>query len=278
MNSTNPTTGTLTSMGYQIFPLYFNEKKQNYFPKIKWRELQTRKKPFPDLPDDAPVGIVCGEVHKLTVLDIDTNDRALALMFAKKLIEERLSNYNVRAPIQLTPSGGVHIFMRHIPGTKNRTDIDLLSGDDDLVKRFGDLQFDLRTHGGMVKACPTPGYSFLKSHPLVEASALPYADKRLSALLVKTSNPDSDTSSKSGGSRGLSSKAWKRIVNKTTSGNRNNNATKISGLILKYFPEQKWDVAYELVRAWNRQNVSPPLEEDELERTFKSIAENESRN
>lgn len=262
------TTARIQQLGYQVFPLTIRKGDNHFTPKIKWKPLQNKKQSFPNLHPAAPIGIVCGIFHDLTVLDIDTTDTKLALEFATRLAK---SNFKEPPPIQLTPSGGLHIFMRHIPNTKNRTKLPLVESEN-LPERFSPLQFDLRTHGGMVKATPTPNYGFHPDFPLTPKNMLPYASKRLSCTLQKLSTP---SNSSSNSSPNKTNEHWQKILKETSKGSRNTNATKVAGLLLKYFPKEKHSLAFILYKAWNRQYVSPSLDDKELERTFKSILKNE---
>ncbi|MFA7205657.1 MAG: DnaB-like helicase C-terminal domain-containing protein [Saccharofermentanales bacterium] len=65
---------------------------------------------------------------------------------------------------------------------------------------------------------------------------------------------------------------WNVLLKGVSSGNRNQVAAKICGLILTKTPFNMWEyVAWPAVRDWNQHN-KPPLPEDELRATFDSIS------
>jgi replicative DNA helicase len=65
------------------------------------------------------------------------------------------------------------------------------------------------------------------------------------------------------------------LKNGCREGERNSTATKLIGYLLK--TQTPLDELWELVRMWNQRN-SPPMNESELRRTFKSVSKLESKN
>ena len=85
---------------------------------------------------DARVGLPCGEINGISVIDVDVKDGkdGIASLRALGFDPDRMSPYRVR-----TPSGGLHLFFQFHPRLKN------------WVGKLGE-GLDVRTTGGYVLA------------------------------------------------------------------------------------------------------------------------------
>ena len=95
--------------GCSVIPVNKDTKK----PYIAWAEFQTRyatkdeiEKWAKDFPD-AAIGLVCGRISDLTVIDCDTPE-------AVELIESLLPE-GLECPVAQTPRGGRHYFFKYCP-------------------------------------------------------------------------------------------------------------------------------------------------------------------
>jgi hypothetical protein len=143
------------SKGYSIIPLKYKDKK----PLMKWAEFQNRiatpeecKEWF--MVNKMNIGIVTGEISKISVLDID-GPEALKLAKSKGLPETRL--------IKTGKAGGWHCYYQYEPGLRNwqaRTDLPGI---------------DIRSDGGYVVAPPSihPNGSQYKVVKDLELGAIP---------------------------------------------------------------------------------------------------------
>lgn len=69
---------------------------------------------------------------------------------------------------------------------------------------------------------------------------------------------------------------WEKLIaEKVPAGQRNNASAKVAGLLLKYFPPRKWDIAWMFFSLWAANMCEPPIERSEARRTFKGLADKE---
>jgi hypothetical protein len=211
-----------------------------------WKSLQTiratkeRVEEFFTKFPNSNLAIITGEISDLTILDFD-DKLPLTLAFVISL-----ETYSVETP------HGYHAYFKHAP-VKNAVKVKLVTPD-------GEVKFDVRSDGGYVVAPPS----------IVDANMYSvFLDQEIQKLpkniLSKLTAPKDILHNK-----------WEDIVNSTGNGERNMNAASLTGLLLKRLPSDEWtSIARPLIRAWNKQNVTPPLSDEELDRTFDSIAKRE---
>ncbi len=129
---------------------------------------------------------------------------------------------------------------------------------------------DIRNDGGLVFAPPTTykfpngtsgGYKILDDIPLADFPMEWYS----SLLRVSVG---SETA------KSIQKKSVREVVG-GVSERRNISAASVAGSLLRSYNEEQWkDVAWPLFCSWNKENT-PPLESQELERTWQSIAKAE---
>lgn len=200
----------------------------------------------------ANVGIVCGAVSGLVVVDIDPRhggDEALCEL------EERHGPLPETVEA-LTGGGGRHVYFRH-PGGRVAS-ATLAPG------------LELKGEAALVVAPPSihvssRAYSWELAHhpddaPLAEPPAWLLERTRTPAALGTARPTD----------------YWRQLVrNGVREGARNNAIAQISGHLLRRGVDPY--VVLELLLCWNRVRCLPPLEDAEVVRTVESIAKAEAR-
>ena len=118
--------------GFSVIPLLKNKR-----PAIEWAEFQKRKATDEELKQwfsvDCMLGIVCGSISNLSVVDVDNDD-------GRGAMEEYVSK-DFLAPTVYTPRGGYHLYCRYVDGVRNKAG--LSNG------------IDIRGEGGYVVAPPS---------------------------------------------------------------------------------------------------------------------------
>ena len=126
----------LAEHGYNIIPVNGKTKK----PYIPWIKYQTERASVQQVDEwwnwrkDAAIGIICGKISNVMVVDID-NDEAM------KILEEYLPD-NIITPIESTPRGGRHFYFKYQPGLSSKS-------------YFLPHGFDVKTDGGYVICAPS---------------------------------------------------------------------------------------------------------------------------
>ena len=200
----------------------------------------------------ANVGLATGNA---VVLDVDPRhggDASLAALEA----EHGALPMTVRA---LTGGGGEHIFFRPPAGMEIRNS----AGDS------GGLApgLDIRGAGGYVVAPPSlhlSGRSYewsVDHHPdEVTAADMP---AWLLAMLVQPAT-----------GAGRAPSEWRQLVAEGVgNGGRNAAVTRLSGHLLRRYVDP--EVTHQLLQAWNMARCRPPLDPEEVTKTFASIARKE---
>lgn len=234
-------------MGWSLIPVDRTKK-----PLINWREYQDRRaskeeidgwfSKYPDL----QLGVVCGSISNLTVLDIEEG-----------------ANFNVPDKTFRVKTGGngIHVFFKYDPDFKNAVRVFPL--------------VDWRSQGGycvLVGSVSTKGaYTILDDCPVAKMSQ-ETKDLLLNGITKKQQPlqvPD----------------RYKPTSNTPTeydfdfpgygSGQRNEQTTKFIGLVLSRVHPARWeDLAWSIVRDANMRNI-PPLPDSELLASFNSIKNRE---
>lgn len=167
------------SMGFSVIPVQppkkgADGKDENKKAIIKWEPFQ-KKAAEPELIKqwwlkwpDARIGIVCGKVSDLAVVDCDSEE-------AKKAVDELIPD-SLTVPIAKTPRGGYHYWFKN---------------DSKLATGTGAMpNVDIRAEGGMIIASPSAGlngngYRWLIS-PL--KAAIPIIPIKLCTVLISSSS------------------------------------------------------------------------------------------
>lgn len=204
----------------------------------------------------ANIGIATGEPSGFFVLDCDGEEGAASL----KELQEKYSELPETVQ-SITGSLGSHYLFRHVDGIKN------------IVKKLAP-GLDLRGTGGFIVAPPsfhTSGRRYeweISSRPLGDGS-VPVADAPSWLLeLIWTAQEGEKQSAHS-------VEHWKTILNGVGQGGRNHSAASLTGFLLRKNIDP--EIAYMLVRGWNLGLNNPPLDEQELAKTFMSILEKDRK-
>lgn len=228
------------SAGFSVMPVGKDKK-----PLLKsWKQYQ--KTPATDeeiekwwsMWPEANIGIITGEVSGISVIDIDTK--------GLEAPPTPVSMFPETFTVQ-TPSGGFHLYYRHVPG---------LSISANAYEKFPGV--DIRSDGGFVVG---------------PYSSLDYKDKdgkrktgdyQVVKNIQRVAFPSSLFPAKRA-RRSMSSMIG------VGSGGRNDSITSFIGKLLQASKEEEWlnEVWPAVIRA--NKTYSPPLPENELKRTFESI-------
>lgn len=235
--------------GFSVIPL----RPRSKAPRARWKTAQTeRAEPhrFESWLNAYPnmgIGIVTGSISNLVVIDIDGDDAdasILDLLTPTATVKTRRGRHFY----YLTPSG-VSIpskigFAHHI---------------------------DVKSEGGYVVAPPSQseeGHEYAWVHPLASITELPAA--LIERIMASVSPLEAH--------RDASGVKWRLNLAGTEegeNGGRNNSAAAIIGKLLETTPAELWEFCWLAVQEWNLQN-KPPLEINELRRTFDSIKTRET--
>lgn len=190
---------------------------------------------------DAQIGVLTGPEVGLLIVDIDLG-----------ATDEDIASLHLPASVMSeTPTGGRHIFLRYPVGHHVRNSASK-------IKPF----IDIRATGGFAVLPPSVYPDGRPYGWLVDPEISVVADCPLELLKLVTDDTPV-------------SKDWAGIVIGKDQGGRNQAAVEFAGYILRYLPVSGWnEVAWPMVRLWNRRN-RPPLDEYELLLAFNSIAKKE---
>ena len=227
-------------------------------PLVRWEAFQNRL-PVPAEVEawlrrwpDANLAIVTGAVSGLVVLDVDPRHEGDESLRALER-EHGSMPHTVEA---LTGGGGRHLYFEH-PGGVLRNRAGLAPG------------IDLRGDGGMVVAPPSTHasgrpYAWEVSHHPDETRLAP-----MPAWLLNLARGDRDQP-------GHPRSHWRALVREgVAEGSRNDTIASLTGHLLWHEVDQ--DVVTELLLCWNRVRCQPPLSDEEVVRTVRSIAGTHAR-
>lgn len=227
-----------TRQGFSIIPVVSHGKR----PALAWQQYQSRKSTGAELSTwfgdgrDANIGVVCGDVSGVIVLDVDGPD-GLASIAGKSLPP---------TPCVRTAKG-FHYYFRH-PGYPVRNFARKLPG------------LDLRGDGGFVVAPPSVHPS---GHVYEWALPLDVGLADVPAWLLNLLDKPTTTTAKPTG--------WlATALQGVGEGARNDTATRLAGRFKRLGLEP--DAILELLRAWNLRNA-PPMPDDELQAVCGSAAQ-----
>ncbi|MGM0584965.1 MAG: bifunctional DNA primase/polymerase [Pseudomonadota bacterium] len=234
--------------GWAVVPVAPRGKR----PLVPWRAFQDGL-PGPEQVErwaarwpDANVGIVTGAASGLLVLDVDPRHGGAESLAA---IEARHGALPGTVEAE-TGGGGRHLYFAH-PGGERRNRAGLAPG------------LDLRGDGGLIVAPPS-------IHP----SGRPYRwrEGRAPGEAPLARPPVWLLAPRFGGEgpRGHPASYWQELVREgVAEGARNATLASFTGHLLWHGVDP--DVAMELMLAWNRVRCRPPLSDDEVIRTVRSI-------
>lgn len=196
---------------------------------------------------DANIGLLTGSPSGLVVLDVDGEEGEAALRGLSR----------PPTPTVRTGSGGLHLYFRQPAGTVFRN----------FVRRLPGLDF--RGEGGQVVLPPSlhPGggrYAWVEGLSPDDVDPAPCPEWVLELLRADDE--------RHGPARGV--QEWSAlIVEGVPEGQRNSATASLAGYLLRrdIAPE----VTLALLLAWNRQANRPPLPDEEVARTVRSIARRE---
>lgn len=243
--------------GFNVMPLHGKR------PTGEWAELQRRRVDGPRLINylnqnpNLNLGIVCGELSGITVVDVDIHEG-----FSFEAFDTFLAKYPTPLVVQ-TGSGGWHLYYGY-QKVKNAVKI-----------KIEGLALDVRSQGGYVVCPPSihpdtkQQYKFINlQHPTEEMDiemilslreSLPPLPAPLTEVLQSNTKKLPDD--------------WRAIIYNTNEGSRNQNAASIFGKLMGVLPPSEWKaIIWPLVQAWNEKLCQPSLPEHELQSTYQSVA------
>lgn len=239
-------------------PLRENDKRPLY---TEWLFLKDRRLSEAELTNaykrtpNANIAIITGKLSNLTVVDVDIlksgslEEIQTSREEAERLLADLPQTFTVR-----TPGGGYHLYYGYDAAVPNMSN-----------KRIHP-QIDLRSEGGYVVAPPSvidgKKYEVVNVIPVT-----PFPD-RLKRLLKRHAMDPM-----------VRREMWVTIAKGSGEGSRNGNLTQLLGRLLYAFSrsmtktQRDLDIAfvYEIAKAWNAVNNTPPLSHEEFDRTFNSI-------
>ena len=244
-------------------------------PLIAWKEYQSRLPTESEVKDwfdkwpSANIGIITGEISNLVVFDLDSEG---AVEYAK-------NQGGFPKTVKVKTGKGHHLYMQH-PGFEIRNSVNK------------QLDIDIRADGGYVAAPPSihgSGRQYEWEEGLsIDEIAPAQCNSWMTDYLI--SIPEGSIDSKQSKDKppkpsNTGDKARKQggegdyldiINNGALEGMRNHTATKLAGhLFAKGISS---DEAWSMLKMWNSTRNKPPLDENELRRTFDSVIKLEAKN
>lgn len=233
--------------GWSVVPAAERGKR----PIVRWQTFEERyptesqvRRWFERWPS-ANLSVVTGAISGIVVLDVDPRHGGEESL--KRLV---LSHAELPETVEaVTGGGGRHIYFKH-PGFEVRNRVGLLPG------------LDLRGDGGVIIVPPLihpsgKPYRWRKGRGPDDIAFAPLPDW----LLVPRFE---------GSSQGHPLSYWRNLARKGISvGQRNATIASFTGHLLWHGVDP--DVTLELMLAWNRVYCRPPLEDEEVIRTVRSI-------
>lgn len=197
---------------------------------------------------NANIGIACGSISGIFVLDVDLKETANGYDSIAEL--ENKYGSLPETPMQLSGSGGTHYFFKHDNRLKNG--INFLPG------------LDIRTDGGYIIGAPSnhisgKEYAWEVSNHVLETS-IATAPEWLIQKVLKNSGGKSNKKPTS---------HFTSILKGVGKGSRNHSAASLTGHLLRKNIEP--ELVFELLMIWNETRCKPPMSEDEVTKTFISI-------
>jgi replicative DNA helicase len=249
--------------------------RQCKIPLISWKEFQDRLPTIQEVAEwfdkwpDANIGIVTGKKSNLVVFDLDSDGA----------VEYADNQGGFPETVKVKTGKGYHVYLQY-------PDFEVRGS----VKQQG-LDIDIRADGGYVVAPPSihgsgnvyeweNGYSIHEIDPApCEPWMIDYlknvaggnkAENKQKPSENRVENPNRErTESPQPEYAGI-------LKNGAMEGMRNHTATKLAGhLFAKGLDDSE---VWEMLKLWNSTKSNPPLDENELRRTFKSVSKLEGKN
>ena len=235
---------------WSVFPLVPKSKKPltaNGF-KDATRDEEQIKEWWTRWPN-ANIGIPTGFENGFFALDVDVKNNGQDTLF-NLITENGVLPHTIQAK---TGGGGSHFLFKYEEGIKNR--IEFQKG------------LDIKGQDGYLVVSPSihdktgNRYEWI-NHPL--ETHIAEAPRWLIEMIKEPNRVEHQAKPKS---------HWNSIIQGVGEGARNESATSLSGLLVRRFFDNL-ELAWELLMAWNDRN-NPPIEEEELLRTFRSVLNRE---
>lgn len=240
--------------GWSVVPIRARSKR----PIIAWQSYQLERPEVSDVEHwfarwpDANVGIVTGRLSGLVVVDVDVAHGGAETFDALLRRHESLPD-TVEAR---SGGGGRHLYFAH-PGGHVPNRVEMFRG------------VDLRADGGVIVAPPSVHSSGERYRWVPGRSPEILSPAELPGWLLFAVVPGSR-------GKGHPQSFWRELLTEgVDEGGRNNALASISGHLLWHGVDEL--VVIELLLSWNRIRCRPPLDDEEVLRTVKSIARTHHR-
>lgn len=237
----------LIDLGLSIIPL--KPKDKIPIPGISWKNFQNRKPTYNEVKSwflqnpGANIGVICGKVSKLVVLDLDSDE----------IINEYKDLIDDTPTLKVKTGKGMHLYFRH-PGHA--------------TFHSQKLHFDMQGEGSYVVMPPSrhpngKTYEWMNNMDIIEDEILPIPDwvEQLLDSAEKQEIKENDW--------------FQEIISGVTEGQRINSLTELIGYLFGKGIDK--NIVLELAKLWNQQN-NPPLKVSELNKTVNSIYERHLQN
>ncbi|MEO3428588.1 bifunctional DNA primase/polymerase [Pelagibius sp. CAU 1746] len=234
--------------GWSVVPMAPRGKQ----PLLSWLEFQQRRASDEEIRDwfrrwpEANIAVVTGEISNIVVLDIDPRHGGEASL---ALLEDETGP--IPSTVEaLTGGGGRHLYFAY-PGRRLRNRAGLRPG------------IDLRGDGGIIIVPPSvhpsgKRYTWAANHSPREADPAPLPERLRAELTAR------------GSRQGRPLAYWRDLVAEgVPEGRRNSTIASFAGHLLWHDIDP--DVVSEMLLCWNRVRCRPPLAEEEVLRTVRSI-------
>jgi hypothetical protein len=240
------------AQGWASVPVELRSKH----PVVRWEEFQHRLPSRGEVDtwfrnrSDLNIAIVTGRVSGLVVLDVDPGHGG-----AESLSKLEATHGALPRTVEVvTGGGGRHLYFAH-PGELVRSHAGLEQG------------LDIRGDGGLVVAPPSlhaSGQRYRWKHPPEQIEIAP-----LPSWVLDYARDDTAL-------RGHPRGYWRRrIRRRVEEGERNSTIASLTGHLL--WRGVDVDVIIELLLCWNRIHCRPPLPDDEVVRTIRSVSRTHRR-
>jgi len=213
-------------LGYAVFPL------KGKIPLPGTNGVKDATKYCPTIPEGCNIGIACGKISELTIIDIDGSEGV-----------ESAKAYGITSSVVQKTGKGFHLFFDYCPELTNS------------VRRIPGI--DVRNDNGYVVAAPSTHengtqYKFVRGSPAYSLDAMP--ERYIEMLTQKTGT--------------ACRKSLQQILLELDRGGRNAGLTSIAGKLKNALTE---DELYLILHCINKRWADPPLPEHEVRTICKSV-------
>lgn len=196
----------------------------------------------------ANIGIACGNISGIFVLDVDLKES----IDGHETIKDLENTYESlpHSPMQLSGSGGTHYFFKSNSSIKNG--VEFLPG------------LDIRSDGGYIIGAPSSHisgkeYVWEVSNHIAD-TPIPEAPEWLIQTIINKTGTKYNKKPSS---------HYVDLLQGVGEGARNHSTASLTGYLLRKDIDP--GVAFELIRIWNETRCNPSQSEEEVQRTFISI-------